>query len=91
VRETNSTVTVKPAKPYPEFPLFAHASGRWAKKIRGRLHDFGKWHDPQAALDKYLSQKDALHAGLTPDDTRDGVTVHVVAAKFLTAKNTNWS
>ena len=58
----------KPQKPNPDFPLFAHATGRRAKKIRGKLHDFGygnksKGGDWPAALDLYQEQRDDLHAG----------------------------
>ena len=56
----------KPRKPRPDFALFAHANGQWAKKIRGRLHDFGSWSDPEAALQEYPRIKDDLQAGRIP-------------------------
>jgi integrase len=83
---TSSSPTDKPAKPYPEFPLFPHAAGVWAKKIRGKLHYFGPWNDPDAALDKYLKQKDDLHAGRKPRVESEGVTLKELADRFLNAK-----
>jgi hypothetical protein len=56
----------KPAKPRFDFPLFPHATGRWAKKIRGKLHYFSKWADPDAALQRYVEERDDLYAGRKP-------------------------
>lgn len=33
----------RPEKPYEGYPLLFHASGRIAKKVRGKLHYFGRW------------------------------------------------
>jgi integrase len=81
-----STTPAKPAKPYAEFPLFAHATGYWAKKIRGRLIYFGPWDDPDGALDKYLKQKETLHAGKKPREETTGLTLKELVNHFLNAK-----
>jgi integrase len=78
----------KPAKPCPEFPLFAHSAGVWAKKIRGKLHYFGPWADPDGALKNYDAQKEALHAGRKPRADAEAVTVKYVVNHFLDAKET---
>jgi integrase len=83
---TSQSASGKPGKPYPEFPLFAHAAGVWAKKIRGKLHYFGPWDDPDKALANYLAQKDDLHAGRKPKQQSEALTVKDVCNVFLTAK-----
>lgn len=82
----NST-PAKPGKPYPDYPLFPHATGRWAKKIRGKLVYFGPWDDPDAALQKYLDERDALYAGRRPRRKGDYLSVADACNAFLEAKD----
>lgn len=76
----------KPSKPHKDFPLFAHAVGQWAKKIRGKMHYFGIWADPDAALQKYLEQRDWLQAGLVPPADTSGTSIASLCNEFLTSK-----
>jgi integrase len=80
------TDPIKPAKPYPQFPLTAHPAGYWCKKIRGKLYYFGPWDDPEGALNKYLEQRDDLHAGRKPRENVGALTVKEMANDFLNAK-----
>ena len=78
---------IKPKKPYPSFPLTVHNNGQWCKKIRGKIQFFGVWDNPEAALEKYLSQAANLHAGRQPafhNLSSDDPTVKEVANHFLT-------
>jgi integrase len=85
-RRSDATHTEAPRKPYPEFPLFAHATGRWAKKILGKLHYFGPWDDPDGALAKYQADAEALHNGRKPRPNLGGTTVKDVVNAFLEDK-----
>ena len=80
---THSTAKVSQLKPdwrkapglHPDFPLLPLGDPdqpnklRWCKKVRGRLHYFGKVaNDPKGerALDVWIRDKDGLIAGRTP-------------------------
>jgi hypothetical protein len=81
--------TTTPAKPYPEYPLFPHAVGQWAKKIKGKLWYFGTVNDPDAALRKYLDEVDEIQAGRDPRKTgvvqvySDSLTAYDLCNLFL--------
>ena len=92
----------KSKKPYPDFPLTPHPNGKWAKKIRGKIHYFGQWAKRlegvlvpiagedgwKPALEEYKKVADDLHAGRTPraDADKDTFTVADLCNVFLTAK-----
>jgi len=90
----------RPKKPYADFPLTPHPSGTWQKKIRGKIHYFGRWARRvngkleriaadgwQEALEEYKAVADDLHAGRTPRGVQgDGLTVADLCNTFLTAK-----
>jgi len=89
----------RPKKPYAAFPLTPHASGTWQKKIRGKIHYFGRWgrlvngrmervegDGWKEALEQYKAQADDLHAGRTPRVTGEGLTIADLCNAFLTAK-----
>src|SRR5262245_40836871 len=84
--DTKKANRVKPEKPYPDFPLFPHDTGRWAKKVRGQLKYFGPWEDPTAALNKWLEQRDDLMAGRIPQDAKGHLTIRDAVNAFLTSK-----
>lgn len=83
------TKTTKPDKPYQEFPMFPHATGQWAKKIKGKMWYFGTWEDPNAAKAKYDDWIHEIRAGRDPRRTgvaqvySDTLTVSDLCNLFL--------
>jgi integrase len=75
----------KPEKPRPDFPLTAHNSGTWCKKIAGTIVHFGPWGDPEGAEARLKEHQRAKRAGQAPRPIRDGsITIRELANRFLT-------
>ena len=83
---TKTPRTDKPQKPYPDFPLFPHATKRWAKNFCGTLCYFGPSDKPNAALERFLNERDDLYAGRNPRTSPDGLTLRDLLNRFITAK-----
>lgn len=89
--KTKRKSPARPAKPYKDFPLFAHICGYWAKKINGKFHYFGKWGGEQPnswqdALAEYMQVKDALYAGRDPADFNSGLTIKEACDYFMESR-----
>ena len=94
-KSTKSHPIRKSLKPYPEFPLTAHPSGRWCKKRRGRQHYFGPinvdgdfevaW---KAAYQRYEREWPHILDGREPppDGAEDGLTMAALCNEFLNSK-----
>jgi integrase len=62
---TRPAKQAKPKKPKGS-PLYAHGSGRWAKKVNGRTRYFGPWCDHDGALEEFKRQFPYLQLGIEP-------------------------
>lgn len=99
---SNEARKPKPDKPYAGFPLFPHASGRWAKKVRQKTHFFGRWGNTvlgevvpvddidasaRVALGELNRQWPYLSEGRTaPPVGVEGCTIRSLCNLFLTEK-----
>jgi hypothetical protein len=76
----------KPRKPRKDYPLYAHANGQWAKRVRGKTYFFGTWSDPRAAEKKWDRDKNALLDGRNPGESRNGDDVGWLCNIFLDSR-----
>ena len=86
-KKTQSKKPAKPDKPYPEFPLTPHGSGKWCKKVRGKIYYFGSWDDPNGAIQEWLAVRDELLGGADPNRNAGRHDVDHLVNTFLTSKD----
>lgn len=83
----------KPAKPYPEYPLFPHARGQWCKKYKGKQYSCGKWYDDDgnsnhvAALGRWGEIRNAIELGENPAPKSGVLTIDRLVNLYLDAQD----
>lgn len=86
----------KVPKPYPDYPLFAHADGRWKKKIGGKQVAFGPvaWPDPldyekswKAAREAYEKFKDAQRSADALAADPGSLELNILVNSYLTRRH----
>ena len=77
---------IRPEKPYPEFPLYAHGSGVWAKKFRGTTYYLGPWVDHEGALAEWHRIRDEIELGIVSSAVTGRVDVDYMVNAFLASK-----
>lgn len=76
-------------KPRPDFPLWAHPSGRWCKKVRSRFFYFGKIEDdPKGvkAIKLWREQQEDIYAYGEVRERQEGVTIGKLCNDYLESK-----
>ncbi|HWB11553.1 MAG TPA: hypothetical protein VG826_20145 [Pirellulales bacterium] len=72
--------------------MFPHPSGKWAKKVRGKVYYFGRWDSSdgqtkwEAALATYDAKIADIVAGRPPRTSGDGLVLRDLVNRFLTTK-----
>lgn len=72
-----------------KFPLTLHPTGRYCKKIKGKLYYFGT--DKRIALQRYLEQAAYLHTGRNQknDSVNNTISIRALCNLYLEHQNSN--
>ena len=77
----------RPKKNTTKCNLWAHASGQWAKKIKGKIHYFGPWADPGAAEQRYLQLLRHMQDAEAPIKPANETTVVDLCNQFMSVQS----
>jgi Helix-turn-helix domain len=68
---------------HPDFPLTIHSSGRWSKRVHGKVYFYGPLHNPDKALQRWLRERNRLLTGITPKTRIEKITMENESLKAI--------